>query len=133
MTGEEKQKAIHALKLSIPIWGVTQEEFKDYTQIMHKIMNWLEQEPYKDYISRRAVSEYVQESETKQKQILLDELSTMSLTVISAAYLFATNYDLYGINIAEVWKTAKQNASMLEIAYRKGYHDAMKRVEESEK
>ena len=37
----------------------------------------------------------IQESETKQKQILLDEMSTMSLAVISAAYLFATNYDLY--------------------------------------
>jgi hypothetical protein len=117
----------------MPIWGVTQEEFKDYNQIMHQIMNWLEQEPCKDCISRWAVHEYVQESETKQKQILLDELSTMSPTVISAAYLFATNYDLYGINIAEVWKTAKQNASMLEIAYRKGYHDALQKVAESEK
>ena len=72
------------------------------------------------------------ESETKRKQILLDELSTMSLTVISAAYLFATNYDLYGINIAEVWKTAKQNAGALEMAYKRGYHDALQRVAESE-
>lgn len=74
-----------------------------------------------------------QESETKQKQLLLDGMSTMSLTVISAAYLYATNYTMYGVNITEEWKTAKENARALEIAYRKGYHDALQRVAESEK
>ena len=44
MTGEEKQKAINALKISAPIMAVTQEEFKDYIQTLNKIMDWLEQE-----------------------------------------------------------------------------------------
>lgn len=45
MTREEKQKAIDALKISVPVMAVTQEEFKDYIQSLNKIMDWLEQEP----------------------------------------------------------------------------------------
>ena len=55
MRGEEKQKAINALKISAPIMAVTQEEFKDYIQTLNKIMDWLEQEPCDDSISRQAV------------------------------------------------------------------------------
>lgn len=45
MTREEKQKAIDALKISVPVMAVTQEEFNDYIQSLNKIMDWLEQEP----------------------------------------------------------------------------------------
>ena len=45
MTGEEKQKAIDALKISAPVKAVTQEEFNNYIQTLNKIMDWLEQEP----------------------------------------------------------------------------------------
>ncbi len=45
MTREEKQKAINALKISVPIMAMTREEFKDYKQTLNKVMNWLEQEP----------------------------------------------------------------------------------------
>lgn len=48
MTGEEKQKAINALKISAPIMAMTQEEFNDYIQTLNKIMDWLEQEPILD-------------------------------------------------------------------------------------
>ena len=51
MTNEEKQKAIDALKISAPIMAVTQEEFNDYIQTLNKIMDWLEQEPRKGYLS----------------------------------------------------------------------------------
>ena len=52
MTIEEKQKAIDVLKISAPVMTVTQEEFKDYIQTLNKIMDWLEQEPCDDVISR---------------------------------------------------------------------------------
>ena len=45
MTGEEKQKAIDALKISTPIMAMTQKKFNDYIQTLNKIMDWLEQEP----------------------------------------------------------------------------------------
>jgi ribosomal protein S27E len=45
MTREEKQKAIDALKISVPVRAMTQEEFNDYIQTINQIMDWLEQEP----------------------------------------------------------------------------------------
>ena len=45
MTREEKQKAIDALKISVPIMAVTQEEFNDYIRTLNKVMDWLDQEP----------------------------------------------------------------------------------------
>ena len=53
MTREEKQKAIDALKISAPVKAVTQEEFNDYIQTLNKIMDWLEQDPCEDAISRQ--------------------------------------------------------------------------------
>lgn len=52
MTREEKQKAIDTLKISAPIMAVTQEEFNDYIQTINQVMDWLEQEPCDDCISR---------------------------------------------------------------------------------
>lgn len=56
---------------------------------------------------------------------LIDELSNMPPMVIATAYLYAFNYNSYGEDVTEKWVTAVQNASVLEKAYRKGYHDAM--------
>lgn len=66
-----------------------------------------------------------QKYESKQ---LIDELSKMPPMVIATAYLYAINYTSYGEDVTEKWLTAIQNASALEKAYRKGYHDAMERV-----
>ena len=66
-----------------------------------------------------------QKYESKQ---LIDELSKMPPMVIATAYLHALNYTLYGEDVTEKWLTATQNASALEKAYQKGYHDAMERV-----
>lgn len=52
MTREEKAKAIDALKLSAPIKVVTQEDFNTYIQTINQIMDWLEQEPCDDAVSR---------------------------------------------------------------------------------
>ena len=52
MTKEEKQKAIDALKISAPVMTATQEEFSDYLQTINQVMDWLEQQPCEDAISR---------------------------------------------------------------------------------
>lgn len=41
--------------------AVTQEEFKDYIQTLNKIMDWLEQEPCEDTISRKSIKQKLQE------------------------------------------------------------------------
>ena len=43
MTKEEKQKAIAALKKSVPVMAVTSEEYEDYIRTLNKIIDWLEQ------------------------------------------------------------------------------------------
>lgn len=48
MTREEKEKAINALKVSVPMYAITQEKFIDYRQTLNKVMDWLEQEPVLD-------------------------------------------------------------------------------------
>lgn len=63
MTKEEKQKAIDALKKSVPFIVTTQEEYDDYVQIRNKIIELLEQEPCEDAISRESVIEYIEGSE----------------------------------------------------------------------
>lgn len=68
---------------------------------------------------------------SKEKQ-MIEELSKMSPMVIATAYLYALNCTRYGVDITEKWETAVQNASALEKAYRKGYHDALQRVAETE-
>ena len=70
----------------------------------------------------------IQEYQSKQ---LIDELSKMPPMVIATAYLHAINYTLYGEDITEKWLTATQNARILEKAYKKGYYDALQRLEES--
>ena len=55
MTREEKQKAIDAIKISAPVMAMTEEEFNDYIQTINQIMDWLEQKPSEDAISRQAV------------------------------------------------------------------------------
>ena len=44
MTGEEKQKAIDALKISAPVMAQTPEEFNDYIQTINQIIDYLEQD-----------------------------------------------------------------------------------------
>lgn len=61
MTREEKQKAIDTLKISAPIMAVTQEEFNDYIQTLNEVMDWLEQQPCEDCISRKSIKQKLQE------------------------------------------------------------------------
>lgn len=59
MTREEKQKAIDILKISVPIMAMTQERLNDYIQTLKKTMDWLEQEPCEDAISRQDAIEEI--------------------------------------------------------------------------
>ena len=68
--------------------------------------------------------------QTKEK--LIELLSQEDAMVLNQAYLYAKNLTNYGVDIAEKWVTATQNASALEKAYRKGYNDALRRLVESE-
>lgn len=77
----------------------------------------------------KAKEAQLQNDKTKQ---LLDELSKMSPMVVAMAYVYATNRIAYGEDVTEKWTTAAQNSAALEKAYRKGYYDAMQRLEESE-
>lgn len=64
----------------------------------------------------------------KAKQTILEELSKMSPTVISTAYMYAINYITYGVDVTEKWENVIQNTIALEKAYRKGYYDGIERV-----
>ena len=85
MTREEKQKAIDALKISVPIKALTQEEFNDYIQTLNKVMDWLEQEPTTkndlgvDCISRFEVTEILNSEYDIDKMLdRVDELPSVT-------------------------------------------------------
>lgn len=61
MTAKERKKVIDALKISAPVMAVTQEEFENYIQTLNQIMDWLDQEPCEDTISKQAVNILVDE------------------------------------------------------------------------
>ena len=65
----------------------------------------------------------------KQKRTaLLDELAKEDLQVLSLAYVYAKNLQMYGEDVTEKWLTATKNTSALEKAYQKGYYDAMEQA-----
>ena len=68
----------------------------------------------------------------ERKKLIIDELSKMPTMVVVTAYLHAINYTLYGVDVTEKWVTAIQNAKALEMAYSKGYYDALQKQTESE-
>ena len=64
------------------------------------------------------------------KEELLNLLSQESITVLSQAYLYAKNMELYGIDVTEKWATAIVNQANLERAYNKGWMDCQERMME---
>lgn len=68
-----------------------------------------------------------------KKEALLEELSREDLQVLSLAYVYAKNLQLYGIDVTKAISSATENVMMLEKAYRHGYYDAVnKMIAESE-
>lgn len=78
MTREEKQKAIDALKISVPSMAVTREEFNTYIQTLNKVMDWLEQEPCADAVSREAVLEITAETGALETQARVKTLPSVT-------------------------------------------------------
>lgn len=66
----------------------------------------------------------------KEKAILLETLSQQSNMVLSQAFLYAQNLCEYGVDVAEKWSTAIQQAYALEKAYIKGRYDESEMVME---
>ena len=66
-------------------------------------------------------------SNDSQKGTLLKMLAKENDMVLSQAYLYAKSLCEYGVDIAEKWSTATQQAEALERAYRKGRYDEAER------
>lgn len=64
-----------------------------------------------------------EKKEQIDKKMLIDALNAMPTRVIATAYLHAMNYQLYGVDVTEKWKTATQNTANVERAYLKGRRD----------
>ncbi len=73
-----------------------------------------------------------EKTENPKKDILLKELAKEDLQVLSLAYVYAKNLQMYGVDVTKAIATATENAAKLDIAYHKGYCDAMNRRSESE-
>ena len=63
-----------------------------------------------------------------KRDALLEELAKEDLQVLSLAYVYAKNLQLYGEDVTKAIDTATQNVAILEKAYNKGYYDAMNKV-----
>lgn len=64
-----------------------------------------------------------EKKEQIEKKMLIDALNNMPTQVIATAYLHAMNYQLYGVDVTEKWRTATQNTANVEKAYLKGRRD----------
>ncbi len=63
--------------------------------------------------------------EDYEKQMLIDSLEELPARVVAMAYLYALNYELYGVDVTEKWQTAVDNTLRLEMAYMRGRSDGI--------
>ena len=60
----------------------------------------------------------------EQKATLLKLLAQEPTEVLSLAFVYAKNFQIYGgVNVSEKWMTAVEQSSNLERAYHKGFED----------
>ena len=64
-----------------------------------------------------------EKKEDYEKQMLIDSLEGLPARVVAMAYLYALNYELYGVDVTEKWQTATENTLRLEMAYMRGRSD----------
>ena len=69
-----------------------------------------------------------EKQQVSKKDTLLEELAKEDLQVLSLAYIYAKNLQIYGEDVTKAISTATQNVAMLEKAYQKGYYDAMNKM-----
>ncbi len=68
----------------------------------------------------------------KQKAEILKWLADENNMVLTQAYIYAKNLDLYGVDVSEKWSTVIKQAWAMERAYCKGrYDEAERRSNES--
>ena len=75
---------------------------------------------------------YDTDLENVRKRALLDLMKDMPLPTLQLAYVYAERYIEYGEDVTKTWNTATEQSSILQKAYNKGYHDALRRQVESE-
>ena len=108
MTREEKQKAIDALKISVPIMIMTEEKFNDYIQTLNKTMDWLEQEPTTkndlgvDAVSRAEVLKLMQDNWHTHNgdwamQESMDDIRALSSVTPQEPFKPMVEIDLYSV------------------------------------
>lgn len=63
--------------------------------------------------------------EEYERKMLIDSLEELPARVVAMAYLYALNYELYGVDVTEKWQTAADNTLRLEMAYMRGRSDGI--------
>ena len=65
------------------------------------------------------------------KESIIAELRKQPDAVLTLAYMYAKGYDLVGEDVTSAWVNAYQNTQVIETAYRKGYEDCEKDLEQN--
>ena len=68
-----------------------------------------------------------------KKEVLLEELAKEDLQVLSLAYVYAKNLQMYGIDITKAICSATENMEIISRAHQQGYYDAMNRIKSESK
>ena len=56
---------------------------------------------------------------------MLEELAKEDLQVLSLAYMYAKNLQIYGVDITKAISSATENLAIMDKAYKQGYYDAL--------
>ena len=83
----------------------------------------------------------VQERQSKQepedtrstREKLFAELEKQSDAFITLAYMYARGYDMVGEDITKAWTNAIRNNQIIEAAYKRGYEDCLKDIENNKR
>lgn len=98
MTGEEKKKAIDALKISAPVRVMTQEEFSDYIRAINQIIDYLEQDTVSkesydhEYFLRKELE--VKIAKLERQESALDKVR-IEIEALPKVYPFVTHVNTY--------------------------------------
>lgn len=61
---------------------------------------------------------------------LFDEFEKLPDAYVTLAYMYARGYQMCDTDITKAWTNAVQNNQIVETAYRRGYEDAVKDIEQ---
>ena len=68
---------------------------------------------------------------TREK--LFAEFEKQSDAFITLAYMYARGYDMVGEDITKAWTNAIRNNQIIEAAYKRGYEDCLKDIENNKR